>query len=193
MGRLLWRIFYELLAKRLPPSVTPVVGNACRRIRLQVARRLFTECGVNVNLECGAGLAMREVIRLGDHSGIGVRAHVDGPITCGTNVLMGPEVVILRRNHKFGRTDLPIRRQGSSALVELRICDDVWIGRRVIITPGCRRIGRGVIIGAGAVVTKDVPDYAVVGGNPARIIRIRHLTHDATGEPKLTLPSGVVE
>ena len=53
------------------------------------------------------------------------------------------------------------------------IGDDVWIGARVIILPG-RKIGEGVIIGAGAVVTKDVPDYAVVGGNPAKVIKFRN-------------------
>ena len=48
-----------------------------------------------------------------------------------------------------------------------------WIGARAIILPGCKRIGAHSIIGAGAVVTKDVPDYAIVGGNPAKIIRMR--------------------
>ena len=54
----------------------------------------------------------------------------------------------------------------------LIIGDDVWIGTRAIILPGVT-IGNGVIIGAGAVVTKDVPDYAIVGGVPARVIRLR--------------------
>lgn len=55
----------------------------------------------------------------------------------------------------------------------LEICGDVWIGARVIILPGCKRIGAHSIIGAGAVVTHDVPDYAIVGGNPAQVLRMR--------------------
>lgn len=55
----------------------------------------------------------------------------------------------------------------------LVIGNDVWIGYNAIITSSCTRIGNGAVIGAGSVVTKDVPAYAIVAGNPARIIRFR--------------------
>jgi carbonic anhydrase/acetyltransferase-like protein (isoleucine patch superfamily) len=55
----------------------------------------------------------------------------------------------------------------------LNVGHDAWIGEGVIITPGCSRIGIGAVIGAGAVVTRDVPDFAVSVGNPARVIRLR--------------------
>ena len=57
--------------------------------------------------------------------------------------------------------------------------DDVWIGTRAIILPGTR-IGKGSIIGAGSVVTKDVPQYSIVGGNPARILKTRLPQQDTT-------------
>ena len=55
----------------------------------------------------------------------------------------------------------------------IEIGHDVWLGRNALITPSVKRIGNGAVVGAGAVVTKDVPDFAVVVGNPARIIRYR--------------------
>lgn len=55
----------------------------------------------------------------------------------------------------------------------IEIEDDVWVSHNATITPGCKRIGRGAIIGAGAVVTKDVPPYAIVAGMPATVIRSR--------------------
>lgn len=65
-------------------------------------------------------------------------------------------------------------RQGTLGKSRLMIHDDVWIGARVTILGNVGTIGKGAIIGAGAVVTKAVPDYAIVGGNPARIIRYRN-------------------
>ncbi|WP_373651789.1 CatB-related O-acetyltransferase [Schlesneria sp. DSM 10557] len=63
----------------------------------------------------------------------------------------------------------PIDLPGGS----LDIGHDVWIGSSVIILPGCKRIGNGAIVGAGAILTKDVPDYCIVAGNPAKRIRDR--------------------
>jgi maltose O-acetyltransferase len=85
---------------------------------------------------------------------------------------MGPEVVIRTNNHRFDRTDIPMRIQGFSEEKPVFIGDDVWIGQRAIILPGVR-VGDHAIVGAGAVVTKDVPKGAIVGGNPARVLRMR--------------------
>jgi virginiamycin A acetyltransferase len=89
---------------------------------------------------------------------------------------------IFLRNHPYDRLSMhPFFYNSECGMVAvdtistgtLRIEHDVWIGGQVIITPGCQRIGIGAVVGAGAVVTKDVPDFAIVAGNPARIIRWR--------------------
>jgi virginiamycin A acetyltransferase len=69
---------------------------------------------------------------------------------------------------KFGVVDTDIHYDDPQVIE-----DDVWIGHNAMILPGCRRIGRGAIVGAGAVVTRDVPRYTIVAGNPARPLRER--------------------
>ncbi|MGN1026181.1 MAG: acyltransferase [Faecousia sp.] len=86
--------------------------------------------------------------------------------------MMGPECVFLPHNHRFDRADIPMNQQGFTEDTPIHIGSDVWIGTRVIVMPGVR-IGDHSVIGAGAVVTKDVPDWAVVGGCPARILKMR--------------------
>ena len=86
--------------------------------------------------------------------------------------MMGSDVVIITRNHRFERTDIPMMEQGFSDEQPVTIGDDVWIGDRVIILPGIK-VGDGSIIAAGAVVTHDVPAYAIVGGVPAKVIGMR--------------------
>ena len=96
---------------------------------------------------------------------------VHGPLKIGDNVMMGPDVTILSQTHIIERTDIPMGKQGMRE-ARVIIGNDIWIGMRSIIMPGVK-IGNGAVIGAGAVVTKDVPDYAIVGGVPARIIKYR--------------------
>ena len=85
---------------------------------------------------------------------------------------MGPEVLIMTSSHKFDRIDIPMCEQGDMSPKKVVIGSDVWIGARVIILPGVQ-IGSGSIIGAGAVVTKDIPPFSVVGGVPAKVIKSR--------------------
>lgn len=86
--------------------------------------------------------------------------------------MMGTDVTIITRNHRFDRTDIPMMEQGFEEERPVYIGNDVWIGDRALILPGVH-VGDGSIITAGAVVTKDVPPYSIVGGVPARKIRNR--------------------
>ena len=162
---------YYGLARHLPAS-TNRPGRFARPIRAAICRRLFARAGRDINVEQGAWFGAGSRIELGDRSGIGLDDRLYGPVGIGNDVMMGPEVMIFTRNHLFDRLDLTIREQGSAAEEAVTIADDVWIGARAIILPGVT-IARGAVVAAGAVVTRDVPEYAIVGGNPARVIRLR--------------------
>ena len=110
-------------------------------------------------------------ISIGSGSGLGVNCSVHGPLRIGDNVMMGPEVTILTHTHNIERTDIPMGLQGVR-VAEVVVGNDVWIGMRVVIMPGVK-VGNGAVLGSCAVVTKDVPDFAVVGGVPAKIIKYR--------------------
>ena len=86
--------------------------------------------------------------------------------------MMGPEVIMYNRNHKFSDLNIPMLKQGFQDVEPITIGNDVWIGVRAIILPGVE-IGEGSIIGAGAVISKSVPPYSIVVGNPGKIVRNR--------------------
>lgn len=173
MERWVWYAFYSLIAQHLPVSYRyGVLGRVAKLCRRAACKRIFKACGARVNVEKGANFETGWELEVGDDSSLGVRCSIPYNLKVGKDVMMAPEVVILGENHEFERMDVPMRLQGSKKYPPVRIEDDVWIGTRAIIMPGLT-IGRGAIIGAGSVVTKDVPPYAICAGNPARIIRYR--------------------
>jgi maltose O-acetyltransferase len=171
-------LVYYGLARYLPESRRPC-GHVWRRIRSWSCRPLLLHCGDNVNIERGASLG-RRTVSIGSNSGIGVNAVIGPGTTLGSNVMMGPDVVILTQNHETSRLDIPMVAQGHAPIAPVTVGDNVWIGTRVIILPGVI-IGSGCVLGAGAVVSRNVPDGAVAVGNPARIVRYRHLAEPPDG------------
>ncbi len=163
-GRLLY-----LFANILPPS-QGAINLGQRSLRTAVGHMIFCKCGKGVLLEKGATLASS--IEIGDNSGIGQQCVLANKVIIGNNVMMAREVIIGLGEHHYSSIDKPMNEQGAKAYVPVIIEDDVWIGARAIILSGVH-VHKGSIIGAGAVVTKDVPEYAIVGGVPARIIKYR--------------------
>lgn len=157
---------YDLITVHLPASHQKWSFGA-KRLRAFCARHMLTSCGENVNVERHARFGRG--VTLGDRSGIGINASIGEQTHIGSDVMMGPDCVIYTRNHRFDRLDIPMREQGYGPVEPVEIGDDCWIGGRVTILPGVH-VGNGAVIAAGAVVTKDVPPYAVVGGVPAKII-----------------------
>lgn len=112
-------------------------------------------------------------LTVGDGTYVGPRCLLGagGGIVIGRHVTLGAAVHLLAENHVFHDPDRPIVDQGVSRR-GITIDDDVWIGNAAIVLDGVR-VGRGAVVGAGAVVTRDVPSLAIVAGNPARIVGVR--------------------
>ncbi|WP_298651189.1 acyltransferase [uncultured Proteiniphilum sp.] len=108
-------------------------------------------------------------IVIGSHTRIGLGNTVIGPVTIGDKVNLAQNVVISGLDHNFEDIGKAIAEQGVSTK-HIIIDDDVWIGANCVILAGIR-IGKHVVIGAGSVVTKDVPSYSVALGNPAKVVR----------------------
>ena len=116
-------------------------------------------------------------LRVGEGSSIGAFAWIgaSGPVRLGKQVMLGPRVVILPENHIYEDLQRPIQEQGVERL-GVTIEDDCWIGADAKILAGVH-IARGAIVAAGAVVTKDVAAGHIVGGVPARTLRVRGQAH----------------
>ena len=172
--RKFWLIVYYGLAIHLPKSTRPVLGKIAMWLRAKCAKHLFAECKGVINLEQGAYIGNGNNFRVFGDAGIGRNFVCHNRIvTIHGTIMMGEDVLFQGGGHKFDNPDVPIGSEGDYPDTPLEIMEDVWIGARVIVLPGCKRIGAHSIIGAGAVVTHDVPDYAIVGGNPAKVIRMR--------------------
>lgn len=109
-------------------------------------------------------------IIVGDNFYMNAGCHILGEITFGNNVMIGPKTVIWGRDHGILKDKL-MREQPHSKL-PIIIGNDVWIGANVTVLKGVT-IGNGAVVGAGSVVTKNIPEYAIVVGNPARVVKYR--------------------
>ena len=130
--------------------------------------------GRNSIIECtGVIRELGEELIIGDNVGIAANAFIAmrGKVEIGSNTIFGPGVSIHAENHNFQEIDKPIKLQGATRK-GIKIGEDCWIGSKAVILDGVT-IGNHSIIAAGAVVTKDIPDYAIVGGVPAKVIKMR--------------------
>lgn len=162
---------YYGMARYLPKSQS-IMGGVSKRIRAELCKHIFKKAGKNINIERNVIFGRGTSIEIGNNSGIGINAVIPSDTIIGDNVMMGPNCYILMCNHSFSDISKPMNRQGTCEKKQTIIEDDVWIGRNVTMTPG-RVIKRGTIIGACSVLTKDFPEYSIVGGNPAKLIRSR--------------------
>ena len=189
------RLWLEALLRHLPGST----GILARRYYY---RGRFRQCGLKPSILASVTIRGTENISIGNSSSIGlysqlyagqarsdqirlkignnvylnsnvmVNADSGGMISIGDNVLIGPNVVIRASDHGITASKIPMREQPHIA-GNIHIEDDVWLGANVVVTRDVR-IGRGAVVAAGAVVTKDVKAGSIAGGVSAKFIKSRH-------------------
>jgi len=130
--------------------------------------------GPGSRLREGVILQARDALRVGSRTDLGSYTTIFGNVSIGCDCMLAPHVMLAGGNHVFEDRSVPMKYQGSHGgdTRGITIGDDVWIGANAVVVDGVE-IGCGAIVAAGAVVTQDVPPYAIVGGNPASVLRYR--------------------
>lgn len=173
-----------------------------RRLRTRfiiAGKGRFLRCGRDLHVGKGARLwAPRELV-IGDCVYIGKDVHVECNAKIGDFVLIANRVALLgRRDHDYRKVGVPVRLSPWLASPDfdtmdaVNIEDDVWIGYGVIVLTGVT-IGRGAVVAAGSVVLHDVPSYAIVAGNPAKVVGSRFSDVDTISAHEHSLAMGRFE
>lgn len=115
--------------------------------------------------------AWNEGITIGADCTLHQYAMIQGGVTLGDGVRIGAHSLFIATDHNFARRDVPIFKQGTRQR-GIRVESDVYVGSNVTVLDGVT-VGRGAVLAAGAVVTRDVPEFVVVGGVPARVLKHR--------------------
>ncbi len=136
-----------------------------------VANKYRKKLGKNFSLYPFSQL--RGDFECGNNVIIGYGCSIYSGVTMGNDIMIGPNCLITGGGHGIDIDKGPMIFQDSPELKKVKIDDDVWIGGNSVILPG-NQIGTGSIIGAGSVVVSDIPPFAVVGGNPAKILKYRN-------------------
>lgn len=172
-GRLLWMWQIDRLGPDLPLTHWMLQS---KRLSNWLCRRKFRRFGSGAEFRPYAFAVCTAQITLGDRVVIRPGSKLfagdtpGGEIVIEDDVLLGSDVHIYCDNHAFGDPSKPIIEQGSVPTRPVLICRGAWLGAAVIVLPGVI-IGENAVIGAGAIVTRDIPPHSVAVGNPAKVIR----------------------
>ena len=204
---------YKLIVQS---SGLPIIENGVRILQaknLRLGRGVYLDHGVYLHA-CPDGISIGDrtfimhnsilhVFNFRDLPHAGIRIGRDcfigetnvirgqGGVTIGNDVYTGPLVQILAVNHVYSDPDTPIREQGITAQ-GITIEDDVWLAAGVIVLDGAR-IGRGSVVGAGAVVAADLPPYSIAVGSPAHVVKDRREAQTVRRAAQATIHLGELE
>ena len=150
----------ELSAKLISPHLVHIGNNV----------RISEHAWFNAKDDRNDGMP---TLKIGDGTYIGRFVHINAwqQVIIEKNVLLADRVFISDADHNYLNTEIPVIKQGDSFKGAVRLKEGCWLGIGVVILPGVT-IGRNAVVAANSVVTKSVPDYAIVGGIPAKIIKL---------------------
>jgi acetyltransferase-like isoleucine patch superfamily enzyme len=136
----------------------------------EALRRSLKRTGSNCHFQTPIIITGGDAVEIGSDVSIAAFVHIwgEGGVRIGNQVMIGAGTCITSRGHDYNAP----RMWTSAVLKPVVIGDDVWIGTNCVILPGVT-VGNGAVIGAGAVVTRDVESRAIVAGVPARVIKFR--------------------
>lgn len=147
--------------------------NRIRNLLIFKIRYPWVKFGKNMHCQWSTKFSKGRSMNFGNNVGIGYSCLFQCNIIVGNHVLIGSSSAFINSDdHTYDKIGVLMWDSGRGDQYKTVINDDVWIGHGVIIMTPCT-IGRGAIIAAGSVVTKDVPPYAIVGGVPAKILKYR--------------------
>ena len=171
ISRIIYYFLYYAFAVYLPRGDRwKIIGRISNGIRVFLCKRLFLKTSGKFSVGKGVDFCyLGHLISLGRHANLGhfLQIKGNGRVNFGKHISMGNDIIIITQNHRYSED-----KYDGYVVGDVVIGDYVWIGDRAMILQDVT-VGEHAIIAAGAVVTKDVPPYAVVGGNPAKIIKMR--------------------
>ncbi|MHB8682595.1 MAG: acyltransferase [Acidimicrobiales bacterium] len=142
-----------------------------RWIRIGAGTMIGPYVSISAGMAPGQEMVTDPVVSIGDRTMIGRGSHIVGhfSIEIGDDIQTGPYVYITDQNHVYEDPDVPIGRQWPVERA-VSIGSGSWLGTGVVVLPGAT-IGRNVVIGAGSVVTGEIPDHSVAVGSPAKVVK----------------------
>lgn len=123
----------------------------------------------------GTFISRKAPIVIGSRFYCGPNCYISAKLSIGNRVMLGGHVAVVGGDHDIDSGHTNIIDAGRAELKQTTICDDVWIGHGVVILQGVN-LGKGCVVGAGSVVTRDIPENAVTVGNPAKVVRFRNFS-----------------
>lgn len=152
--------------------------NILQKEKMKRVKKRLVNCGEKVYIHPSVQIADAHLVSIGNNCHIQMDCKLfgcGGGIEIGNGTILSHEIQIFARNHNYNSDDLRLLPYDERDInKKVKIGNNVWIGARSTIMPGVT-IGDGAVVGAASVVTKDVPRGAVVGGNPAKIVKYRNM------------------